>query len=116
MGARFKKEVAALSVALNADDAKQEATELLRGLIDKIVLTPKPNIGEYSIDLHGDLAGILSLAAGNKTSARPILKQFEDLDEYDEEIDTLIRENSVTQSFQISESCMQGIGGCGSRI
>ena len=57
-----------LAEALNEDGTRAEAAELLRKLIDKIVLTPQPQ--GYSIDLHGDLAGILTLASGknNKTA------------------------------------------------
>ena len=39
-----------------------EATELLRGLIKDLVLTPTD--GDLAIDLRGDLAGILAVAAG----------------------------------------------------
>ena len=38
---------------------------LIRTLVDKIVLTPKDASG-LSIDLHGDLAGILQVSVGKK--------------------------------------------------
>lgn len=64
---------------------------MLRSLIDRIVLTPKPCGKEYAIDLHGDLAGILSLAAGktNKIGENdPMVQQVRDMNdlEYDESV------------------------------
>ncbi|WP_237183452.1 hypothetical protein [Roseovarius mucosus] len=44
-----------------------EAKEAIRGLIDKIVITPVPTGGkrmEPQLDLHGALAGILALSLG----------------------------------------------------
>ena len=52
--------------------------DLLRGLIDKIVLMPKASGTEYAIDLHGDLAGILTVAAGKQQKISdhdPLLQQ-----------------------------------------
>jgi DNA invertase Pin-like site-specific DNA recombinase len=64
MSKQYKKEIASLRAALNREDSKAEASTIIRSLIDKIVLTPKPSGKEYAIDLHGDLAGILSMATG----------------------------------------------------
>ena len=61
---RYQKEVNALRESLNRKETRSEATDLLIGLIDKIVLTPKACGKEYAIDLHGDLAGILTVSAG----------------------------------------------------
>jgi hypothetical protein len=36
---------------------------LIRSLVEKVVLTPDPESGELALDLHGDLAGILDIAA-----------------------------------------------------
>ncbi len=44
-----------------------EAKEAIRGLIDKIVVTPVATCGkrmEPQLDLHGALAGILALSLG----------------------------------------------------
>jgi len=49
---------------LNQDGSRSEASQLLRTLVDKIVLTPKEDNQGLSIDLYGDLAGILNLATG----------------------------------------------------
>ncbi len=62
MAAHYGSEVANLVQALTAEENRPEAADLLRSLLDRIELTP--NIGgKLDIDLYGDLAGILSLAA-----------------------------------------------------
>ena len=55
--------------ALDRKDGRGEAAEHLRALIDKIVLTPEQGREDLRIDLHGDLAGILSIASQKR--ARP---------------------------------------------
>jgi hypothetical protein len=48
-----------------ADEASRDgAFELTRSLIDKVVVTPAE--GDLHIDLHGELAGILTLAANKE--------------------------------------------------
>ena len=44
---------------------RAEAGTILRSLIDKIMLTPKGGTKELSVDLVGDLAGILSIATNS---------------------------------------------------
>jgi len=48
---------------LNHQDYRSEAHIHLRSLIEKIVLTPNHGQGDLSIDLYGNLAGILSIAS-----------------------------------------------------
>ncbi len=69
MANRYRKEVENLRQALDRKDARAEASEHLRGLIGKIVLTPEPGRKDLRIDLHGDLAGILQIAS--QKQARP---------------------------------------------
>jgi site-specific DNA recombinase len=57
--------VARLAEALNDEENRAEAADLLRSLIDCIRLTPTEG-GRLEIDLQGDLAGILSLATNDK--------------------------------------------------
>ncbi len=64
MATRFHQSVKDLASVLNQDGARSEASEHLRGLVDKIVLTPKD--GELQVDLYGDLAGILNMSTGDK--------------------------------------------------
>ena len=63
MANRYKEEVTALRVALNDETHRGEAAELIRSLVDKVVLKPRIADKRLSIDLHGDLAGILSIAS-----------------------------------------------------
>ena len=55
----YAKKVSALTKALNRKEERQEAAEILRGLIEKIVLTPGPERGEIYATLHGELGTIL---------------------------------------------------------
>ena len=71
MSDRYRTQVAALRDALNEPSRQGEAAELVRGLVDRIVLNPPVAGAEeegLSIDLHGDLAGILSLATKAKSA------------------------------------------------
>jgi site-specific DNA recombinase len=65
MALRYRKTVTELRRSLKGGQASQ-AKEHVRALIEKIVLTPKEGGKELSIDLYGDLAGILKLASENK--------------------------------------------------
>ncbi len=57
----YREQIARLEDALNHDSIKDEAGEILRRLIDKIVLTPED--GGLKAELCGDLAEILALCA-----------------------------------------------------
>ena len=78
MASRFHESVKDLANVLNQDDARSEASEHLRGLVDKVVLTPKADENELRVDLYGDLAGILNMAAlGKNTKNLPIIERLE---------------------------------------
>lgn len=63
--------MADLVTALNADDTREEAADILRGLIEKIVLTPEATAPNgHVIELFGELGAILSLCAGEGTKAK----------------------------------------------
>ena len=62
MAAHYRTQVANLTQALTAEENRAEAADLLRSLLDRIELTPNDQ-GRLEIDLYGDLAGILTLAA-----------------------------------------------------
>ena len=66
MAAYYREAVADLREALLAPDKRDEATAVVRDLIDAIVLTPVELEGKktLSVQLVGRLAGILSLATG----------------------------------------------------
>ncbi len=58
----YRAKVAALEASLNAPEIKAEASDALRALIDKVVLTPDPDAPDrLRAELHGDLAEILWL-------------------------------------------------------
>jgi hypothetical protein len=70
--ALYAAKVAELEVALNAPELRTEAAEILRGLIDRVVLTPDPEAPDgLRAELHGDLAMILSLAEAAAEDAGP---------------------------------------------
>ena len=56
----YAKKVAALTKALNQKEERQEASQELRALIEKIVLTPGSERGEIFATLHGELRTILA--------------------------------------------------------
>ena len=63
----YRRKVADLHEALQAEDTRAEAAEIIRGLVEEIVLTPED--GELRIDLKGELVGILALGSENKSPA-----------------------------------------------
>ena len=68
MAKRYHEEVQRLIPALNEEEHRTEAAELLRSLIDRITLTPTPERDRLTVDLDGDLAGILSMATNSERS------------------------------------------------
>lgn len=56
----YAKKIVALTKALNRKEERQEASQDLRALIEKIVLTPGPERGEIFATLHGELSTILN--------------------------------------------------------
>jgi len=68
MAGVYKDKVASLTEALNDASRRHEAVDVIRGLIDQISLTPveKDGVATMAIDLHGALAGILTLATESK--------------------------------------------------
>jgi hypothetical protein len=64
----YRRKVATLAEALADEAIQDEAFELIRSLIDKIVLVPEGE--ELRIEIHGELAGILELCQHSKTPGR----------------------------------------------
>jgi len=65
----YRDQIGALREALGDEHAQVQASEIIRKLVDKIVLVPGTDDEgntSLSIDLHGHLAGILSLATKAK--------------------------------------------------
>ena len=63
----YRSKVEELAAALQREDTRLEASEMLRGLIDSIVLIPDE--GQLRIELKGNLAAML--AAAQKTKRSP---------------------------------------------
>ena len=58
----YKRKVESLVSALNSDAAREEAAEILRGLIQSIVLHPDNGSSDgHRIELSGELGAILQL-------------------------------------------------------
>ena len=72
----YEQKVGDLVNVLNDDTVKAEATEIIRGLIDKVVLTPTLDRGNLDAQLHGDLAAILTFCdTGNPKQRHPGSKE-----------------------------------------
>ena len=63
----YRSKVEELAAALQREDTRLEASEMLRGLIEAIVLTPES--GQLRIELRGNLAAMLTVA--RKTTRSP---------------------------------------------
>ncbi len=68
LAAVYRRKVEELESLLDDAQHKDEAMELIRSLIDKIVLTPKEGGGVDAL-LHGDLARILMLCSTGQQEA-----------------------------------------------
>jgi hypothetical protein len=68
----YTRTIADLATALNADDTREEAADILRGLIEKIVLTPDATAPNgHAIELYGELGAILTICGdGEGTNAK----------------------------------------------
>ena len=64
LAAIYRQKVTDLHEALQREGSRAEAAEILRDLIEEIILTP--DNGELRLDLKGELAGILRLASGSR--------------------------------------------------
>jgi site-specific DNA recombinase len=63
----YRETVEKLEASLRQPDTGREAFELIRGLIDVIILMPVD--GKLKIELRGDLAGILAMSEAGKAGA-----------------------------------------------
>ncbi len=70
MAQRYSKAIRDLIEALDVPELEEEASERVRSVIEKIVLTPNAERSDLVVDLYGDLAGILHLASRSKTAPK----------------------------------------------
>jgi site-specific DNA recombinase len=66
----YEQKVGELANTLNDDTVKAEASEIIRGLVDKVVLTPSKDDDQLHAQLHGDLATILELCDTDNTNKK----------------------------------------------
>nr|WP_246402362.1 recombinase family protein [Gluconacetobacter dulcium] len=70
VAAIFKHKVERLAETLNHPEDRQEASEAIRALIEKIVLHPGKGRGEMHATLHGELGNLLDFAASRDQGAK----------------------------------------------
>ncbi len=81
MASKYHQEIRSLISTLGQEDRWHEAGRVLRSLISRIVLTPRADRSGLTVDLIGDLAGILSIATSRGgTSVRDELSKFNQVD------------------------------------
>ena len=74
----YRRRVENLHNLLIDPASKDEASEIIRSLIDRIVLSPMN--GELQIDLHGELAAILNFCQDSKKPAADSIKDISGFD------------------------------------
>ena len=63
----YARKVADLAAALNDPEARAQAADLLRGLIENVTLRPDPDAPNgHLVELRGELGAILSLCEGGE--------------------------------------------------
>ncbi|MCE8421702.1 recombinase family protein, partial [Rhodovulum sulfidophilum] len=66
----YARKVADLVAALNDEETRPEAVQILQGLIEKIVMIPDPKAPNgHQLELVGEVGAILSLCEGSGTNA-----------------------------------------------
>jgi site-specific DNA recombinase len=66
----YRRKVERLADALNHPKDRHKAAEAIRGLIERITLTPGPKRGQIDATLHGELGSILEWLARNNRDGR----------------------------------------------
>ena len=66
MALRYRDQVNSLIEALREPAHRAEVTDIIRSLVEKVVLTPHESENRLVADLHGDLAGILAMSVSTK--------------------------------------------------
>jgi hypothetical protein len=63
IGELYARKIVDLKSLLQSDTTKHQATEIIRSLIEKIVVSPTGQRGKSDVVLHGALASILAYAS-----------------------------------------------------
>ena len=69
IGELYARKIGDLKSLLQNDTTKHRATEIIRSLIEKIVVSPTGQRGKSDVVLHGELASILAYASETARSA-----------------------------------------------
>ena len=75
----YRRKVARLAEALDHPEDRDAATSAIRGLIERIVLTPGAKWAEMDAVLHGDLGAILEWAGNRRENTRTDIPMAEKL-------------------------------------
>lgn len=84
MADRYQKEVGQLRQNLKDNGYTQEAVNIVRSLVQKVVLTPDGTGKHLTIDVHGELAGLLAMAT-DQSNVTPLMLAFDDAQEQDDQ-------------------------------
>ena len=68
--ALYSEKIENLVTSLNADDIRAEAGEILRSLVDRVVLTPDDDGTSLKAELYGDLAEILAFSSSGNSDKK----------------------------------------------
>lgn len=73
MGTHYRNKIQKVISQYQEKEGRDEVIVTLRSLVEKIVITPVARELEISVDLYGDIAGILSMATGKSRSSEQVL-------------------------------------------
>lgn len=107
MADMYAREVQKLIKTLNEGEHREEAAGLIRKLIDKIVLTPDATGSRLTVNLEGDLAGILAMSVGEQPADNPIHADLDVL---------RVLADANHHHPELAAQGVVGLTGCGSRI
>lgn len=108
IASRYHDEVQTLIASLSKEESRVEASVIIRSLIDRIVLTPTEAGDRLTVDLIGDLAGILSVATKrDKSAVAAELSKLQPVQQGDAEDSP---EKERTAEFRGSEALVAGAG------
>ncbi len=80
MAGRYQDEVCQLRQNLKDNGYTQYAVNTVRSLVQKVVLTPDDTGKHLTIDVHGELAGLLAMAT-DESNVTPLMLAFDDAQE-----------------------------------
>jgi site-specific DNA recombinase len=66
----YRDKVATLHTALADPEERDEALQILRGLIERVVVSPSKNDRSFEIELVGEIANMVALLPGAETAER----------------------------------------------